>query len=117
MPQKPHTGAGKYRHRIRVMNPNRSSNDFNESVPAYDVTYCQRWAEIINNSGRELFAAQQVQPMVAAVIHLRSDEQTRAITTDMRIQYGSRVFNIATVFDEMNVQKQVVLWCTEVEEA
>lgn len=113
MPVKPYTPAGKYRHRVRVMNPNRAANDFNEEIPGYDVTFCQRWAEIITSSGRELFAAQQIHPMTTAIVKMRSDEQTRLITTDMRIQYGTRNFNISAVWDEMNIGKEIVMWCTE----
>lgn len=109
------TSAGKYDKRIKVMQPNRSANSMNEQVPAYDVVFCKRWAHRVPSSAREFVQAQQVEGLVSAIYRLRSDEKTRAITTDMRIDNGGTVVNIGGAFeDTVGTQREVVLWCTEV---
>lgn len=58
-------------------------------------TVGKRWAVIEDRSGRELVQAQQVNADVSAVITLR--EQYHGLTSQHRIKYGDRIFNIHAV--------------------
>lgn len=109
------TPIGKRRTRVTVYEPNRSANSYNEQVPAYDKLYCKRWGYMAPSSGREFTAAQQTNSQVTAILRLPYDKQTAAITADMRATIGTRVLNIGAVFDEQDAQREIVVWCTEVE--
>ncbi len=108
------TYPGKYKTRVTFRNPTRAANNLNEQVPAYTELYCKRWAYVVPSSAREFVQAQQVEGLVSMIMRVRSDSQTRAITSDMRIEIGSRVVNIGGVYDETEARQEVVLWCTEV---
>lgn len=107
-------GAGKYTRRVTVKSATRTANSINEPVPNYSTVYCKRWAQLVPSSAREFVQAQQVEGLVSVILRMRSDSTTRAITPDMRIEFGNRVLNIGGVYDESDAKKEIVLWCTEV---
>lgn len=111
--------AGQYRTRCTVYSPTRTANDYNEPVVTYTNRYCQFKGKVVPSSGREFLAAQQVNAQVSAIIRTYRDSKTRDITTDMRIGIADgaseRVVNIAAVYDEQDANREMVLWCTEVE--
>lgn len=106
-------GAGKYRTRVVVEQPTNVVGDYNDPQVTW-ATYIARWSELDTGSGREFVRAQQVIPELTAVVRMRSDTETRAITPRMRIKYGSRYLNIAAAYEESEMRQEVVLWATEV---
>lgn len=110
------TPASKYGTRVTIKKPTRVKNGANEDVPTYRDAYCPPlWASLVPSSAREFIAANQVNGMIAAIVRVRSNPVTRAITSDMRMEIRGRVLNIGGVFDESDSRREVVLWCTEVE--
>lgn len=106
-------GAGKYATKVTIEQPSTTVGGYND--PQYSwTTYASRWAQVETNSGRELQRAQQTMPETTAVIRMRSDSTTRAITPRMRCKIGNRVLNIAVANDEGEMRQEVVLWVTEV---
>jgi len=68
------------------------------------------WASIAPTTGREAFAAQQEYARVSAIINIwyRS-----GITPEMRVYYGSRVFNVKAVIDPDEMKRELNLICEE----
>jgi SPP1 family predicted phage head-tail adaptor len=66
------------------------------------------WAKVEHLSGRELQMAQQVSPNInyEMTIRYRSD-----VTTDQRINYGGKYFNIRDVKDLDNMHQWMFLKC------
>jgi SPP1 family predicted phage head-tail adaptor len=106
-------GAGKYRTRVVIEQPTNVVGDYNDPQLSW-ATYITRWSELDTGSGREFVRAQQVIPELTAVVRMRSDTGTRAITPRMRIRYGSRYLQIAGVSDDGELRQEVVIWTTEV---
>lgn len=69
------------------------------------------WAAIEPLSGREFFAAQQVNSEVTTKIRIRYRDGIKAY---MRIKYGERIFDIQSVIDPKEQHKELVLMCREV---
>jgi len=107
------TSSSKYRTRVVIEQPANAVGEYNDPQLTW-TTYATRWSELDTGSGREFVRAQQVIPELAAVVRMRSDSTTRAITPRMRIKYGTRYLNIAGVSDDGELRKEVVIWTTEV---
>lgn len=106
-------GAGQYRTKVTIEQPTTAVGGYNDPQLSWS-TYASRWAQVETNSGRELQRAQQTIPETTAVIRMRSDSLTRAITPRMRAKIGNRVLNIAVANDEGELRQEVILWVTEV---
>lgn len=55
----------------------------------------RRWCSLVDQSGNELYRAQQVDPTVTAVVTLR--EQYPGLSPEHRLVIGSRTFGIVSV--------------------
>lgn len=75
------------------------------------ATHGERWAEIEPLSGREFFAARQVQSDTTHRVTIR---YLAGITPKMRITYGSRHFDIEGVADIGERNHELRLLCKEV---
>lgn len=108
--------AGRFRTRVTIKEPTRTTNDAGESIVTFDTTHCVRWAEIETGGGREFMAANAVHGSLSAVLRMRSDSDTRQITPDMRIELSNRTWNIAAVYDKSEERKEIVIWATETDD-
>ena len=104
--------ASDYKTRLTIQQATESTNDVHEVELTWG-TYAKRWAKLAPSSGMEFHAALQTVPMLQAIVRMRSDELTRAITPKMRLLVGTRTLNIAAIYDETNERREVVLWCVE----
>ncbi|HEU0118812.1 MAG TPA: phage head closure protein [Alphaproteobacteria bacterium] len=68
------------------------------------------WAEITPASGREVYTAQHLEGHVTHHIYMRYRSDI-AVTTDMRVLYGARSFNIRSVmnYDERNQRLELLV--------
>lgn len=107
------TTAASYKTRVTVQQPTETVNTAHEVELAWE-DYATRWARLAPSSGTEFQGAMQQIPMLQVLMRMRSDNATRAITPRMRIMVGSRVLNIAAVFDETNERREIVVMCVEV---
>lgn len=107
------TTAASYKTRVTVQQPTETVNDAHEVELTWGE-YAKRWARLAPTSGIEFQAAMQQIPMLQVLMRMRSDNATRAITPRMRIVVGTRVLNIAAVFDESNERREIVVMCVEV---
>ncbi|GAB4274628.1 phage head closure protein [Thermincola ferriacetica] len=102
--------AAELRHRITIQQNNGTTTD-SEGIPIenwFDVVTV--WARIRDLSGREYFAAQQVQAEVSTEITIRYRE---GINTNMRVKYGSRIFGIQSIIPDER-KTELRLMCKEV---
>ncbi len=86
--------AGRLRHRIEVQSPTDSQGRMG-SVTQTWATDATVWAGIEPISGRERLASDVIQADVTHRIIMRH----RALTTENRLLFGARVFNIDAVLD------------------
>lgn len=101
---------GKLRHRITLQEYIATRDSFGAEVEAW-VDIGTVWASIEPLSGREFFAAQQVNAEVSTKITLR---YRTGIKPEMRVLFAGRVFEIVSVINLEEKNIQLVLMCEEV---
>jgi SPP1 family predicted phage head-tail adaptor len=101
--------AGGLRHRIVIQEATETQNSFNEAVPVWS-TFAERYASLVPQSGREFIAASQIVPELQALITLR---WVNGVTPKMRVQMGTRVFDILAVLDLEGRNREMQLACRE----
>ncbi len=69
------------------------------------------WASIEPASGREAYAAQQLQGRVTHQVRMR---YRSGVTTGMRLVYGTRAFDIQSAVDEKGEGRSLLLTCEEI---
>lgn len=107
------TRAAKYRTLVVIEKP----TDTVEGIGGPDLDwskYAERWASIAPSNGREYQNAMAIIADLAAIVRLRYDTLTRDITPRMRIKRGNRLWNIASVANDGEQNREMVLYCTEV---
>lgn len=101
--------AGKLRHKVEIQEKIVSRDSMGgEEITWVPFIYCR--CQISPLSGREYFAAQQVQSTVSHKMQMRYQP---GIKPTHRIQWGERVFDINASLnkDERNVE--LIIFCTE----
>jgi SPP1 family predicted phage head-tail adaptor len=106
------TTAAKYKTRVTIQTAVETVNALHEMAVSW-LDSESRWAQIAPTSGREFQAAMQVIPIIQSIVRLRSDNLTRALTSKSRLKIGTRILNVAAIYDETNERREVVLWCVE----
>jgi len=102
---------GKLRHRVTIQKVTVTQDADTGEVSETWSTLGQVWAEVAPLSGRELFAAQQVE---AQVSHQVTTRYRGDVTPNMRISHNSRTLNIESVINPGERNRELQLLCTEV---
>lgn len=96
----------------RVTIQSRTISQDAEGVPTETwANLATVWAAVEPISGREYFQAATVQSEVTARIRIR---YRSGIVSNMRVLYGSRVFEIVSVIDYQEEHRELQLMCKEV---
>ena len=105
--------AGKFDKRVTIETKSTARQIDGSLIPTWS-TAAKRWAMIEDQTGRELYRAQQTNAQISAIITLRSSYDTLAI--DDRISYGSRVFWIKAILgaDDRDTKRKQILHVTEI---
>lgn len=102
--------AGKLRHRITIEQPTAGSADvYGERDDSWSE-FAERWASVEPLTGREFFAAQQVQSAVTHKVILRHLE---GVTEQMRIKHDSRYLYVISVRNIAERDRMLELLCAE----
>jgi len=102
--------AGELRHRVMFQQNNGTSTD-TEGIPVENwADVFAVWARVRDLSGREYFAAQQVQAEVTTEITIRYRE---GLNSNMRVKYGTRIFDIKSIIPDER-KTELRLMCKEV---
>lgn len=103
--------AGRLRHIVSIESVSVSQDSYGSPTKTWTTLYRNVSASIEPLSGKDLFAAQQVNPEISTKIRMR---YLSGITSAHRVKYGARVFEIASPpinFQERNIELQ--LMCVE----
>ncbi len=106
--------AGKMRHPVQFQEPTETQGQTGSPVLTWtNVAWC--WAEIVPAGGSETKNLESLQPDVSHVITVRyggAINPTR-VTPKLRILYGVRQFEIASVLNTDERNQQLVIAATE----
>jgi SPP1 family predicted phage head-tail adaptor len=103
--------AGKLRHRVILQSPVRSRDAHGGFVPLAWTDVRTLYASVEPKSGQEKYFSDKVLGQTSHIIVIRA--QTETITTDMRLTWGSRVFNINAALREDEIQHKILIAATE----
>uniref|UniRef100_A0A6M3J9L2 Putative head-tail joining protein n=1 Tax=viral metagenome TaxID=1070528 RepID=A0A6M3J9L2_9ZZZZ len=102
--------AGQLNKRIVIQQYGSTQNEYGEQVKTWS-TVKTVWASVQPLQGREWFNAKQIQSEVEVRMRLR---YTTAITPKMRIQYNSLNYNIESVINVGEQNREIELMCSKV---
>ena len=101
--------AGPLRHRITIEAPVETQTTDGSIVTTWQA-FATVWASIEPLIGREYFAQQREQAAVSHRIRMRCQS---GITHKMRIAWGTRIFEIESVLNVGERNREIVLMCQE----
>jgi SPP1 family predicted phage head-tail adaptor len=102
--------AGKLRNYVTIQTYTNTQNAYGETAKSW-ATYASVWCEIRNPYGKEIEQAGQQK---ATLTHVLVWRHLAGVTPDMRVLFGTRVFQIVSVnpdptsaiFDTVNVLEE-----------
>lgn len=109
-------GAGKYRDTVEIQEIAGTEDAFGQKdLDDEDnwIEFATRKAHVSARGGREFFRGGQIQADVSHQVTIRSDSTTRAITSEMRIVWGTKTLQITTIHEADNKQRELILLCIE----
>lgn len=101
--------AKRLRERITIQQPARVADAHGQMVETW-TTFATVWAAIEPLQGREFFSAQQENAETKTRIRIRYRE---GVMPDMRVVYDSRYYNIRSVINPREHDREMQLMCTE----
>lgn len=101
--------AGRLRHKITIQSKSVTPNAYGEEVITWG-TFVECWAEISPLLGREYLAAAQVQAEITHRVRIRHRD---GVYPTMRVLFGSRAFDILSVQQVEERQREIVLMARE----
>lgn len=102
--------VGRNRNKITIEETTETQDSIGEPVDSWD-TFARPWAEIEPRGGREYFDAQTVNAKIDLIFKIRYQS---GIIPKMRISWNSRVFNILSVINVREMNKDILLACEEI---
>lgn len=103
--------AGKLRHRITIQQQQESTKDsYGALVESWLDVAASIWASVEPLSGREFYAAQQVNSETTTRITIR---YRSGVISKMRAVYGERIYDILSVIDPEERHIEMQLMCKE----
>ncbi|MGV6989651.1 phage head closure protein [Testudinibacter sp. P80/BLE/0925] len=100
---------GKLRHRITLQQQISTLNSYGSAITDWEDV-ATVWAEIKPLSGREYFAAEQVQSEITTQIWLRYRPD---IQPTMRVKWGDRTFEVVSAINHNERNTALQLMCKE----
>ena len=101
-----------YRHKIVVQQVTESTDSAGEPIKTWS-DYIERKARIVPMGGREAFRYQQHFSERTSIFKTRFDSKTIQIDTKMRIVFNSRNFDIKSVINENEINREITIICDE----
>lgn len=100
--------AGLLRHKIAIEAEATTRDEYGAEIPTWSV-YMRCYASPKTVSEKEFFAAKQTQSERVTSFRIRYSAKANAITTKMRIVWGSRVFDIESVSNENERNRSILI--------
>lgn len=102
---------GDLRHRVALQKKEITEDELKQQSETW-TDIATVWAAVEPLSGREYFAAEQVNTENSVKITIR---YKKGITTDMRIVYDGKIFEVISILNPKERCVSLVLICREVE--
>ncbi len=102
--------AGRLRHRFEFKSSTGAQNAFGESIETWE-TYATLWGQLEPLRGEEIIHARQV---TATVSHRLRVRYNSSIAPEHRAVFDSRTFEINSVINVRERNREMELYCTEV---
>lgn len=100
---------GNYRHKITIQERLTGQDSYGAPMESW-TDLATAWASIEPLSGRELYAAQELNSEINVRIKMR---YRPGVLSSMRILYGTRIFDILAVVDIEERHRVLELLCKE----
>ena len=101
--------AGRLKHRVTIEKPELSKDEFGQPTKTW-VTVCSTRAAIDPISGKEFFAAQQINNSINYKITIR---YRPGIKSQFRVKYQDRLFEIHAPLNPKEANRELLLMCEE----
>lgn len=102
--------SGSLRHKITFQLNNEIKNEFNEITNVW-ADFTQVFAQIVPLRGDEKYQSQHLKTEVNHKIRVRYQDN---LTSKMKIIYGDREFNIDSIINHYEKNKELQIMATEV---
>jgi SPP1 family predicted phage head-tail adaptor len=102
--------AGQLRHKITIQNTTVTQDSYGSKVDTWAI-FATVWASVEPVSGREYFESAKLNAEITHRVRIR---YTAGVTPDMKILYGDRTFNIKSVINREERNRDMELMCAEV---
>lgn len=106
--------AGLLRHKIKIEQETVTRNEYGEEEKTWSI-YASAYASVKTVSDKEYFAAKQTQSERNTSFRVRYSLKMSKINTEMRIKWGSRVFDIEGIQNENERDRSIVIVGREVD--
>jgi SPP1 family predicted phage head-tail adaptor len=103
--------AGRLRHRVTVQRATDAIDQYGDQTPTW-TSLGTVWASVEPLNGREYFAAAQMQSEVSTRIVIRPISGV-TLTPKDRVKFGSRYFDIQSVINRDERNRELQLLCVE----
>ena len=100
---------GPLKHRIVLQRKTVTEDTLKQQSESW-VDFAYVWGSIEPLTGREYFSARQENAEVTTRITIRF---LKNVTPDMRVVFGSRVFEVVSVINPKELNQSLVLMCRE----
>ena len=97
--------AGQLKHQVNIQFKTETQNSHGEAIPAWTTGYTG-YAAIKTLTGKETFASQEVQAQATHQIIMR---YVRGIAPDKRILFGTRIFDILFVEEDLDKNQMLTI--------
>lgn len=101
--------SGWLRHRITIQSKSVSQDSYGEPDETWS-TYVNAWASVEPLRGREFMDGMAQGQEVTHRIRMR---QRDGVTPEMRVSFDSRVFQIESVINVLEKDREMILMCQE----
>ncbi len=105
--------SGKMNKRIIVQQYTETANTYGEPVRSY-TNVAERWASVEPLSSKELITARQMASQIEMRFRTRYYRTTTPIKPKMRVVYNDENYNIESVFNVQNQNKEIELLCSKI---
>lgn len=101
--------AGKYRHPITIQKQSETKNEYGERVTVWTDFTLSR-ASMNPISGKQYLNSEAIKSEISHQIHLRYIPN---LDPTMRVKFGDRYFQIITIINFQEMNKELQLMCKE----
>jgi SPP1 family predicted phage head-tail adaptor len=101
--------SGRLNHKIVIQERTETKNSVGEDITTWD-TYKWTWAQVTPLTGKEYFSKNEFQSTITNKIYMR---YLTGVTPDMRIVWDSRTFDIISVINTDERNRELILMVEE----